>query len=509
MKRAHTPLKYANSPDKTIDAPARFGQEPGLISRLSAALTGLRPRGTFARGVGTLIGGTAGSQLLTMLAAPVVMRLFSPTDFGMLAVYAGLLGIVTVVASLCYELAIPLPDTHQEAANIAVLALVIVVAISALSLLIVAWAGGPITHMLGVPKLARYFWLLPIGIIMVGVYQVFNLWALRTKSFSAITGTRLKQSLTSVAIQIGGYSFGPVALLVAHAAGQGMGGLSLGRAALRFSEFRHVSLAGMAATMHRYRHFPIFSTWAGLLNSGGVQMPSLMFAALFGPQAAGLYVLTNRVLSMPLTVVGSAIGTYLFATGAEARRQNRIAPLVADVYGKLANIAMPPAMVFLLAGPNLFAFVFGESWREAGEFARWLSPWLYVAFVTSPLNVLFDVLERQRLELYFEILLFTLRAIAIIFGAWTGDVLLTVGLFSLGGVAARVTTLIWLAIVSGNPITMLIRPTLTAAAWSMACSIPLALALWFRPEGDLWLIGTIATGLLISMRLMHLFHKAE
>jgi hypothetical protein len=56
---------------------------------------------------------------------------------------------------------------------------------------------------------------------------------------------------------------------------------------------------------------------------------------------------------------------------------------------------------------------------------------------------------------------------------------------------------------------MLIRPTLTAAAWSMACSIPLALALWFRPEGDLWLIGTIATGLLISMRLMHLFHKAE
>ena len=72
------------------------------------------------------------------------------------------------------------------------------------------------------PKLARYFWLLPIGIIMVGVYQVFNLWALRTKSFSAITGTRLKQSLTSIAIQIGGYSFGPVALLVAHAAGQGM-----------------------------------------------------------------------------------------------------------------------------------------------------------------------------------------------------------------------------------------------------------------------------------------------
>lgn len=479
------------------------------MPRLPAVLAGLPPRSNFARGVGILMGGTAGSQLLAILAAPIVMRLFTPEDFGLLAVYAGLLGIIAIISGLCYELAIPLPEGHQEAASITVLALVIVAVTSGLSLLIVIWDGRSITKLLGVPELAPYFWLLPIGVLAAGTYQVFNFWALRIKNFGAISGTRLKQSLTSIIIQIAGHSYGAVTLLIAQAANQGMGGMSLGTAALRFDEFRHVRLSDILAAARRYRHFPLFSTWSGLLNSGGMQLPSLMFAALFGAQAAGLYVLTSRVLSMPVTIVGSAVGTYLFATGAEARREGRIAPLMASVHDKLANIAMPPALMLLLTGPDLFALVFGENWREAGEFARWLAPWLYIGFVTSPLNNLFDILERQRLGLFFEILLFALRITAIIVGAWTGNVVLTVGLFSLAGVIARVATLIWLTMVSGNPVTILARSTLTATLWAIACNAPLALTPYFHAIPEAWLMGTALTMLLIAARVFSVFTRID
>lgn len=480
-----------------------------MIPKLKATLASLRPRSNFARGVGILMGGTAGSQALTMLAAPIVMRLFTPEDFGLLAVYAGLLGIIAIVSGFCYELAIPLPETHQEAANIAALALVIVIMISGLSLLIVAWDGQSITKLLGAPKLAPYFWLLPIGILAAGTYQVFSFWALRIKDFGAISGTRMKQALTSIIIQISGYSFGAVALLVAQAANQSMGGMSLGKTALHFDEFRHVRPSCMLTVAWRYRHFPFFSTWSSLLNSGGMQLPFLMFAALFGPEAAGLYVLTSRVLSMPVAIVGTAVGTYLFATGAEARRENRIAQLMASVHDKLANIAMPPALLFLLIGPDLFALVFGESWREAGEFARWLAPWLYIGFVTSPLNVLFDVLERQRLGLFFEVLLFALRVTAIIVGARTGDVVLTVGLFSMAGVIVRVATLIWLAIASSNSVTTLIRPTLAATLWAIVCNTPLALTLYLHATPDAWLMGMTLTMLLITARVFFVLTKAD
>ncbi|HEY9459863.1 MAG TPA: oligosaccharide flippase family protein [Paralcaligenes sp.] len=480
-----------------------------MIAKPSAIIRKILPKNQFARGVSILVGGTAGSQLLAICAAPVVTRLFSPADFGVLAVYAGLLGLFTVIASLRYELAILLPEDNQEAADTATLSLLVVVAVSVLSIIIVFLGDESIPTLLGVPVLSHYFWLLPIGLLLVGIYQVFNYWALRTKNFTVITGARLKQSLTSIAIQLLGYPLGPVALLISHAAGQGMGVFSLGKAALRYPQFRHVSFSGIVAAAKRYRQFPIYSTWAGLLNSGGNQLPSLMFAALFSPAAAGLYALTSRVLNMPMIMIGSAIGNVFFTNLAEAHREKRLPQLVAAVQEKLAHVVMPPTLVLLIAGPQLFAFVFGESWREAGIFSQWMAPWLYVVFITSPLGALFDVLERQQQELIFETALFITRIATIAVGALIGDLITTVALFSLGSMLCWLGYLLWITVSSGNPARSLIKPTVTALAWGALCMTPLALSVWLPLNRNLWFYGLALTGVLVGMRLYFSFYKEQ
>jgi O-antigen/teichoic acid export membrane protein len=53
----------------------------------------------------------------------------------------------------------------------------------------------------------------------------------------------------------------------------------------------------------------------------------------------------------------------------------------------LAAVALPLALVLLAAGPALFALAFGERWREAGELARALAPYIAAHFVASPLAV--------------------------------------------------------------------------------------------------------------------------
>jgi O-antigen/teichoic acid export membrane protein len=238
-------------------------------------------------------------------------------------------------------------------------------------------------------------------------------------------------------------------------------------------------------------------------------LPALLFAALFHPAAAGLYILTNRVLSMPMTIIGRAIGTYFFAHAADAHREKRMAQLVAGMHQRLAQIAMPPVLVFLLAGPELFAFVFGDAWREAGVFARWMAPWLYVTFVTSPLNALFDVVERQSLELLFEILLFTSRAVAITVGAFSGNLVLAIVLFSLAGVVSRGISLVWIVTNSGNSASVLVKPTLMALVWGGLCVSPLALGLLTFGRGNLWLLGLVVTGILIGGRFLYLFRNAD
>ena len=465
------------------------------------------PKNQFARGVSVLVGGTAGAQLLMVLAAPLLTRLFTPEDFGLLAVYGGFLAIFTVIASLRYELAIPLPEDPQEAANVAVLSLLVVTVISLLSAFIVFFAGEPLAQLLGVPILARYFWLLPVGVFFVGFYQVFNYWAIRNKNFKAIANTRIKQAITTLVVQLIGYKLGAGVLLLGQTAGQGMGGFSLSKSAFKGAHFRAVRPAGVIAAAKRYRHFPIFSTWGGLFNTAGTQLPPLMFAALFSPVAAGLYALAHRVLAMPMSVIGSAIGNVFLANAAEAHREKRLAFLVAQVHERLSHIAIPPVLVLIIAGPEIFALIFGSQWREAGSFAQWMAPWLYVVFITSPLSTLFEVMEKQKYGLLFQIVLLVMRTGTIVVGGLLLSLELTIALFSIVSTLCWICFLYWINSAVGNNLATLLKPTGLALIWGCVCTFPLAIGLMIFPKNLTWVVFLAISGSLICGRYFFLLRK--
>ncbi|MBC7345458.1 MAG: lipopolysaccharide biosynthesis protein, partial [Clostridia bacterium] len=59
-----------------------------------AHLKALLSKSSFARNVAVLAGGTAVGQAIVVLASPILTRLYTPGDFGVLAVYSSLLGIL-------------------------------------------------------------------------------------------------------------------------------------------------------------------------------------------------------------------------------------------------------------------------------------------------------------------------------------------------------------------------------------------------------------------------------
>ncbi|AGA88908.1 membrane protein involved in the export of O-antigen and teichoic acid [Thioflavicoccus mobilis 8321] len=401
-----------------------------MFQKAKNRLRRLLPKNAFARGVSVLVGGTAGAQVLTVLAAPLLTRLYSPEDFGLLAVYASLLALIAVISSLRYELAIPLPEDDGEAANVAALSLILV-GLSALLAGVLVWRLGPaIADLLGVPALAGYLWLLPVGVLLSGAYQVFNYWAVRTKRFTTIAGTRLRQALATIAIQLAAFKLGGIALLFGQAAGQSVGTTSLGRPALASAGFRQVSWRGIARAAGRYQRFPIFTTWAGLVNTAGHQLPPMMFAAFFSAGAAGLYALAHRLLMLPSNLIGSAIGSVFLSHAADAHRNASLGALYAKLQDKLIQIGLPPAVFLIVIGPDLFEVIFGANWRTAGYFAQWLAAGAFAGFIVSPLSMVFSILEKQDAGLMLQLNLFFLRLAAITIGASFSDLLLTVALYS-------------------------------------------------------------------------------
>jgi len=477
---------------------------------LKKHIKNILPKNRFARNVSLIAGGTVAGQVMLVLASPLLTRLYSPEDFGLLAIYASLLAIIGVIASLRYQLAIPLPESDEEAAHVVILSLLVVLGITLLTTLVVVFFRDPIANAANTPALTNYLWLLPVGLLMMGSYQVFNYWAIRTKTFPAIARTKLTQALSMVGVQLGGYLFGPLALLMGHVAGQAAGTTSLGILAIkkRWAVFRRVHLIGIIHAAIKYRHFPLYSTWGGVFNTTGRQLPPLLFAVLFNSSAAGIYMLAHRVLTMPMTLVGRAIAQVFFSNAAEAHRKGQLAPLVAKIHEKLASIAMPPALILVLAGPELFTIVFGSDWRQAGEFAQWMAVYIYFQFITSPLSQLVSVLEKQIQGTCFQAALMIMQLAGLSIGTVYGSLILSVALFSLGSVVCYFGFLVWIVRATDNNLTVLWRPT----AKAMLCSLPLVspLIIFCTLGGDFifWIIALFLTGVLVGSRYFFLLKKA-
>lgn len=384
------------------------------------------PSSRFARNVSVLVGGTAAAQIVSLLAAPVLTRIYGTEAFGMLAVYVALISMISVVASLKYELAIPLPESERQVVALTVLSLGIVVVIASLVGITIYLAGSEIANLLGIPGLATYLWLVPLGVFLVGVFQILNYWAIRLKDFSVLAGIRIKQQLVVVGTQFALFNLGGVGLLLGQALGQGVGIRLLTKKLVPATSWRLISIEEVKEVAIRYRSFPFFSTWAAFLNSAGAQVPALVFASFFGASAAGLYALAHRIIALPMGLIGKAVAQVFLSDAAEEHRAGRLAPLVISAQRALIKVIVPPTLFLILFGPPAFSLVFGEQWREGGEVASWLALWMLFSFSTSPLSTLFAIIEKQALGLLMQAVLFTVRLLGLAAGLYWHDFIVAV-----------------------------------------------------------------------------------
>lgn len=376
----------------------------------------------FVRNTGKLAGGTAVAQLITLVAAPILTRLYSPEGFGILGVFTSFLSILAITATLRYELAIPLAESEDEAAGVAAASLLFTTALGTAVAIAAYLIGETVLVALNSSQLLPYVWLLPISVLLVGAYQTLNYWAIRDRSFGRIAKTKLAQGAASVSTQLalGLVGVGPLGLLMGHVLGQSAGIMTLARD-LPTRTIRQVSRGFLASTMHRFRRFPYFAAPGALLNSATSQAPVLIFAALYGPVVAGLFALTQRIVGLPIQFIGNSVNQVFFAEVAQLRRTDptRVAVRFLQVSGSLALLAVVPALVLLAFGPQLFSFVFGDDWIEAGRFARVLAPMLILQFSVGPTAHL-NILERQELNLLWNVVRAVLVAGAFVISSSLG-----------------------------------------------------------------------------------------
>lgn len=460
---------------RSADQPARSWS----AGRLASAVRSLLPAGGFARGVVTLSGATAISQLVTVAALPVLTRLYDPHAFGVAGAYAGMIGLVVVVATFRYELAIPLPRSDRGGLHVAAISL-----FALLFIAIVAGLAAPFVFSQWVGEetglsSSAFAALVVVGTLTAGAYAIANYWAVRKSRFGVIARTRIQQGVAGAGTQLalGFAGFGALGLILGQIIGQcaGLIRLAANMAADNRRTGARIHRHGLAWAASRYRRFPLYDSWAGLLNVAGAQAPMLLFAALFSPVLAGYYALSVRLLSAPLSLVGKAVSQVLLPRIVEAGRRGEAAQLVLRLINILAWLSFVPFTIVALTAQDLVPKVFGSEWAPAAMVVSWTAIWAAFQFVTSPLSVVMIGLEALRLHTVVQFILFALRVGAILVGASMESQTIAVIGFALASVAGYVVYLIAIAQQTGASLNQIIKsflgPILMAAASAMSVAI--------------------------------------
>jgi O-antigen/teichoic acid export membrane protein len=375
-------------------------------------------KGHFAKSFAIIAGGTAFAQGMSIALSPVLTRIYTPEQYGVLTVYTATLTLLAISASLDYQKAIPIADDDDKALNLLALSMIVLFGFVSLVTLLIIFKGENILRLLKSESLLNYKFLIPIGVLFTGTYNVLLQWSFRKRAYKIITKTKVSQSLFAniVKIGLGLLRIGSVGLIFGAIVGQSAGLTTLAKPILKEKNLlKNISFTKIKSMAKRYIKFPIYTAPSHYAYTAGSQLPVVFLTALYGSLVIGLFGLANSIVNLPVGLIGMSVAQVFYAEAANIGKNNpkKTKDLASKLIKKLALVGLGPVLILVLFGPWLFSFVFGPNWYEAGVYARTLSIMVYFHFIILPIGRILEIFERQREGLLLNI--FRLILILIVF----------------------------------------------------------------------------------------------
>lgn len=385
----------------------------------------------FNKAVITLLSGTALAQLITFALYPLISRLYSPTDFGVFGLITSVMGIIALVATTRYELAIILPQDDQEAGNVLSLSFIINFIISILSLVVIA------VLYVFIDDLGKRFhdhqvllFSIPILVFFTSSSNILQNWLIRKKEYKALSASKILQSILNngIIILLGLLSIGVLGLFAGLLISSVITVLFLFIRFMKVNDQNVLSFEkiGMSSVAKKYIDFPKANSFQALSESFQSQGIIFFISYFFSMQVVGLYSFALRILMAPLFFFVNSFTQVFYQTASERyTKGENLVPLLKKTVSNLALLAFPLMLVLLLFGPSLFAFVFGEEWRESGVYARLLAPYICLDFLRYGVSQLPIILGRVKQMFYWSLLGNAVLFTSLLFGIMVYDDLKT------------------------------------------------------------------------------------
>lgn len=390
----------------------KFSQITGTVAHLLQEK--LSKQSWFIRAAGVLAGGTAIAQAITLLALPVITRIYTPREFGVLALFISILTTFSAISCMRFEIAIPVPEQDGDAINLVALALAICLSMSLISGVALFFWQQHILNLFGDRNIAGYLWLVPVSTAVLGFYSALQFWSVRKKRYGAIVRTRFKQSLGGSATQIalGWLGWGAGGLIFGYLVNSVAGIFGFGKQVLQEDRenLREVKLEKMRVVARRYIKYPKYSVLEVLATNSAVQLPMIIIAASATSAEVGFVLLASRVIAAPVALIGGAISQVYLSSAPQNFREGKLVEFTLYVINQIVKIGAGPLCFLGIVSPLIFPLVFGDDWRRAGILLAWMTPWFLLQMIATSIAMALHVTDNQRTALGTNIVGFVIRA---------------------------------------------------------------------------------------------------
>jgi O-antigen/teichoic acid export membrane protein len=455
---------------------------PSFVNMFASVM----PKSSFIRNVGVLMVGTILSQIVTLIAFPILARWYSPEEFGLFSLLTNAALFFGVFATLRYELAIVVAPDDETAIRVYRLTLAIAILYSIVVLLVTILLPKSIAMIAGDSRLEPFLWSISIAIFLQSLNLAASNWLTRVSEFSRQSVSKLSQTVSMTM----GQSVWPFCcaattggLMVGDLLGRMVGVMILLSKTERFRS-QKMSRQQYLETAKKFSKFPLYVVPYGLANSWGQRVQLVLLANYGSMGIVGVYALSQRLVYMPISFVTASFKQAFFAKSAKEVHTPEFQVFLIKT---LNMLFFPSCPVFVFAAFDMHMvidFLFpSPEWKLLGQLAFWSIFPAMAMILVSWLDRVYDVLHQQRLALTLELVYSAAMTLVFWLTLVATDPVTAIATLCVG---TAIYNVIWLTItleIVGVPVAVVLRMLgLWLLVASAAISIHLILRQSFAPE---------------------------
>jgi len=391
-----------------------------FIKKLSKVREKLRS-GSFVINAGVLTLGTVGSQALIFVFYPVLTRLYTPAEFGVVSIVYMITSLLAIFASGAAEGAILIAVSRRSAAHV-----IGWVLIRSIKILLFAFVCSFILVNSNLDKWIEHqilYWLplVPFLAAAIVIFNCFSEWILREQQFDRLAYFRIIQSfLVSILRAAAGVLNVPInGLIVGEMCGKVLSAALGVRSILvnNFHYFRALNIKRIGVERIRYGKFPRYMMPDQLINTAGGTIHIPFVGIIFGSAELGYLSTSMSILYLPVTVISSAIKDVFRQRAArELQTSGSCRALYLKLLFPVAAVGLIGFGSIYIVSPWLFTFILGDNWAPVGEYTRVLIPMFFLNFVSMSMGGVLVVTQRLGVSLGWQIVNLVMTLLALIIG---------------------------------------------------------------------------------------------